>query len=119
MPGIPDKEYAYCLARTYYAELIEAGVEIYEFTPGFTHAKMFISDDEKATVGTINLDYRSLFLHFEDGCFIYKNKVINRIEEDYQKMLSASKRVSLMDCRNRPTYYKICGMLLRLLAPLM
>ena len=95
MPGIPDKEYAYCLARTYYAELIEAGVEIYEFTPGFTHAKMFISDDEKATVGTINLDYRSLFLHFEDGCFIYKNKVINRIEEDYQKMLSASKRVSL------------------------
>ena len=90
MPGIPDKEYAYCLARTYYAELIEAGVEIYEFTPGFTHAKMFISDDEKATVGTINLDYRSLFLHFEDGCFIYKNKVINRIEEDYQKMLSES-----------------------------
>ena len=90
MPGIPDKEYAYCLARTYYA-----------------------------TVGTINLDYRSLFLHFEDGCFIYKNKVINRIEEDYQKMLSVSKRVSLMDCRNRPTYYKICGMLLRLLAPLM
>ena len=119
MPGIPDKEYAYCLARTYYAELIEAGVEIYEFTPGFTHAKMFISDDEKATVGTINLDYRSLFLHFEDGCFIYKNKVINRIEADYQKMLSASKRVSLIDCRNRPTYYKICGMLLRLLAPLM
>ena len=53
---------------------------------------MFISDDEKATVGTINLDYRSLFLHFEDGCFIYKNKVINRIEEDYQKMLSVSKR---------------------------
>ena len=96
MPGIPDKEYAYCLARTYYAELIEAGVEIYEFTPGFTHAKMFISDDEKATVGTINLDYRSLFLHFEDGCFIYKNKVINRIEADYQKMLSASKRVSLI-----------------------
>ena len=119
MPGIPDKPYAYCIARTYYSELIEAGVEIYEYTPGFTHAKMFISDDEKATVGTINLDYRSLFLHFEDGCFIYKNKVINRIEEDYQKMLSASKRVSLMDCRNRPTYYKICGMLLRLLAPLM
>ncbi|MFQ6929947.1 MAG: hypothetical protein ACLRR3_02345 [Eubacterium sp.] len=61
---------------------------------------MFISDDEKATVGTINLDYRSLFLHFEDGCFIYKNKVINRIEEDYQKMLSVSKRVSLIECRN-------------------
>lgn len=119
MPGIPDKAYAYCLARTYYKELIEAGVEIYEYEPGFTHAKMFISDDEQATVGTINLDYRSLFLHFENGCFIYKNKVITEIEEDYQQMLSESRKVSLMECRNRPLYYKACGKLLRLLAPLM
>lgn len=95
MPGIPDKAYAFCLARTYYSELIEAGVEIYEYTPGFTHAKMFISDDEKATVGTINLDYRSLFLHFENGCFIYKNKTILDIEEDYQQMLKDSKRYLL------------------------
>ena len=119
MPGIPDKAYAYCLARTYYAELIEAGVEIYEYTPGFTHAKMFISDDEKATVGTINLDYRSLFLHFENGCFIYKNRAIMDIEDDYQQMLLESKKVSLMECRNRPILYKACGKLLRLLAPLM
>lgn len=119
MPGIPDKAYAFCLARTYYKELIESGVEIYEYTPGFTHAKMFISDDEKATVGTINLDYRSLFLHFENGCFIYKNKVITEIEDDYQYMLSESRKVSLMECRNRPLYYKACGKLLRLLAPLM
>lgn len=119
MPGIPDKAYAYCLARTYYDELIEAGVEIYEYTPGFTHAKMFISDDEKATVGTINLDYRSLFLHFENGCFIYKNKTILEMEDDYQQMLLESKKVSLMQCRNRPLYYKVCGKLLRLLAPLM
>ena len=119
MPGIPDKAYAYCLARTYYSELIEAGVEIYEFTPGFTHAKMFISDDEKATVGTTNLDYRSLFLHFENGCFIYKNDAILEMERDYQNMLSDSRKVSLMECRNRPVYYKACGKLLRLLAPLM
>ncbi|WP_302625451.1 cardiolipin synthase [uncultured Eubacterium sp.] len=119
MPGIPDKAYAYCIARTYYNELIEAGVEIYEYTPGFTHAKMFISDDEKATVGTINLDYRSLFLHFENGCFIYKNKTILDIEQDYQQMLSDSKKVSLIECRNRPIVYKACGKLLRLLAPLM
>lgn len=119
MPGIPDKAYAYCIARTYYNELIEAGVEIYEYTPGFTHAKMFISDDEKATVGTINLDYRSLFLHFENGCFIYKNKTIFDIEQDYQQMLSESKKVSLIECRNRPIVYKACGKLLRLLAPLM
>ena len=119
MPGIPDKAYAFCLARTYYSELIEAGVEIYEYTPGFTHAKMFISDDEKATVGTINLDYRSLFLHFENGCFIYKNKTILDIEEDYQQMLKDSKKVSLIECRNRPVLYKACGKVLRLLAPLM
>lgn len=119
MPGIPDKAYAYCLARTYYAELLEAGVEIYEYTPGFTHAKMFISDDEKATVGTINLDYRSLYLHFENGCFIYKNKSIMEMEDDYQNMIMESKKVSLMQCRNRPFYYKACGKFLRLLSPLM
>lgn len=119
LPGIPDKAYAYCIARTYYKELIEAGVEIHEYEPGFTHAKMFISDDEKATVGTINLDYRSLFLHFENGCFIYKNKTIFEIEEDYQQMVAVSRKISLMECRNRPIYYKICGKLLRLLAPLM
>ena len=119
MPGIPDKAYAYCVARTYYDELIEAGVEIYEYTPGFTHAKMFISDDEKATVGTINLDYRSLFLHFENGCFIYKSESIIDIEEDYQDMLSRSKKVSLVECKNRPLYYKACGKLLRILSPIM
>lgn len=119
LPGIPDKAYAYCLARTYYQELIDAGVEIYEYTPGFTHAKMFISDDEKATVGTINLDYRSLFLHFENGCFIYKDKVILEIEDDFLQMLSQSKKVTIMECRNRPILYKACGKLLRLLAPLM
>ena len=66
MPGIPDKHYAYCLARTYYKELIRWGVEIYEYSPGFTHAKVFVADDEVATVGTYNLDYRSLYLHFEN-----------------------------------------------------
>ncbi len=119
LPGIPDKAYAFCLARTYYQELIESGVEIYEYTPGFTHAKMFISDDEKATVGTINLDYRSLFLHFENGCFIYKDKVVLDIEDDFLQMLSQSRKITMMECRNRPIVYKACGKLLRLLAPLM
>ncbi len=119
LPGIPDKAYAFCVARTYYDELISAGIEIYEFTPGFTHAKMFISDDEKATVGTINLDYRSLFLHFENGCFIFRNEVIYEMEKDYQEMLSQSRKISLIECKNRPILYKVCGKLLRLVAPLM
>lgn len=119
LPGKPDKAYAFCTARTYYDELIEAGIEIFEYTPGFTHAKMFISDDEKATVGTINLDYRSLFLHFENGCFIYRNSSIVEIEKDFQDMIGQSKRVSLIECRNRPVLYKLCGKLLRIVAPLM
>ena len=73
MPHIPDKWYAFVVAKTYYKELIEGGVQIYEYTPGFVHAKVFVSDDDTATVGTINLDYRSLYLHFECGTFIYNN----------------------------------------------
>lgn len=119
MPGIPDKAYAYCLARTYYEELINAGVEIYEYTPGFTHAKVFVVDDEKATVGTINLDYRSLFLHFECGCFIYRNPVISEIETDFQETLTFSKKVTIMECKNRPKLYKLAGYILKLIAPLM
>ena len=64
---------------------MEAGVKIYEFTPGFVHAKIFVSDDEVATVGTINLDYRSLYLHFENGAYIYNNPAVRDIEQDFQR----------------------------------
>ena len=87
MPHIPDKWYAFVLAKTYYEELINAGVQIYEYTPGFVHAKVFVSDDDTATVGTINLDYRSLYLHFECGTFIYNNQVVRDIEKDFQDTL--------------------------------
>lgn len=119
MPGIPDKAYAYCLARTYYEELIKNGVEIYEFTPGFTHAKQFVVDDDKATVGTINLDYRSLYLHFECGCLMYKNKEISLIEDDFKKTLQKSEKITLEECRNRSALYKLCGSILKMIAPLM
>ena len=87
MPHIPDKWYAFAVAKTYYRELIEAGVNIYEFTPGFVHAKVFVSDDDTATVGTVNLDYRSLYLHFECGIFVYDNPVVHKIEKDFQETL--------------------------------
>lgn len=119
MPHIPDKKYAYLLARTYYGELIDAGVQIYEFTPGFVHAKMFISDDEKAVVGTINLDYRSLYLHFECGAFMYKNAVVKDVERDYQKTLERCQQITREDCRRYPLIYKFAGKALRLMAPLM
>ena len=88
MPHIPDKLYAYLLARSYYAELLRAGVQIYEYTPGFIHAKMFTSDDEKAVVGTINLDFRSLYLHFECASYFFRNAVVMDVEEDFQKTLA-------------------------------
>ncbi len=119
MPGIPDKKYAYCLARTYYKELIRWGVEIYEYSPGFTHAKVFVADDEVATVGTYNLDYRSLYLHFENGCFLYKCKCIKDIEDDFQETMAQSSKVTLMGCKNRPLYYKAIGKVMRLISPML
>lgn len=119
MPHIPDKWYAFVVAKTYYKELIESGVQIYEYTPGFVHAKVFVSDDDTATVGTINLDYRSLYLHFECGTFIYNNSEIDRIERDFQQTLAKCHKVTLIEVKNRTLLTKITGQLLRLIAPLM
>ena len=119
MPHIPDKPYAFYLAKTYYGELIESGVQIFEYEPGFVHAKVFTMDDDTATVGTINLDYRSLYLHFECGVFIYHNPVVYDIEKDFQQTLRASHKVTLTEVKNRSIYQKIYGQVLRLIAPLM
>lgn len=119
MPHIPDKLYAYLLARTYYPELIEAGVKVYEYTPGFVHAKEFISDDSKAVVGTINLDFRSLYLHFECAAYIYKNPVVLEIERDFQATITKCKPVTLEECRRYPFLKRAAGRALRLFAPLM
>lgn len=119
MPHIPDKWYAFAVAKTYYRELIEAGVQIYEFTPGFVHAKIFVSDNDTATVGTINLDYRSLYLHFECGVFIYNNPVVRDIEADFQKTLKLCQRISVTDLKKIGLFTAICGRVLRLIAPLM
>ncbi len=119
MPHIPDKWYAFAVAKTYYRELIEAGVQIYEFTPGFVHAKIFVSDDDTATVGTINLDYRSLYLHFECGVFMYRNPVVYEIEKDFQETLKKCSKVSVSDMKKNGILMRICGRVLRLIAPLM
>ena len=84
LPHIPDKKYAFALAKTHYRELLQAGVRILEYTPGFVHAKVFVSDDIKAVVGTINLDYRSLYLHFECAAYLYDVPAIRDIEADFQ-----------------------------------
>lgn len=119
MPHIPDKKSAFLLARSHYQELIEVGVKIYEYTPGFVHAKVFTSDDEKAVVGTINLDYRSLYLHFECAAYLYQNQAVNDIEWDFQDTLKKCQCITVNDCRNFPYLEKLTGRVLRLFAPLM
>ena len=119
LPSIPDKKSAFMLARTYYPELIRAGVKIYEYTPGFVHAKVFSSDDEKAVVGTINLDFRSLYLHCECATFCYKTNTVKYVENDFQNTLAACKLITIEDYNKLNIFYKIGGGVLKLIAPLM
>ena len=119
MPHIPDKKYAFILARTFYNELLDAGVEIYECLPGFVHSKVFVSDDEKAVVGSINMDFRSLYLSFECAALLYKNKEISTIEADFQESLKSCEKVTKEVYNSQPAWKKLAGSLLRLFAPLM
>ena len=118
-PGIPDKKMVFLLTQSYYKQLLEAGVKIYEYQPGFLHAKSFVCDDKVGVVGTINLDYRSLYLHFECGVFIYRNPVVRDIEKDFQETLAKCQKVTMTEVRNRSTFVKIYGQVLRIVAPLM
>ena len=119
LPHIPDKKIVYYIARTYYPELLAAGIHIYEYTPGFVHAKAFVSDDISATVGTINLDYRSFYHHFECGAYFYDNKVVGKVEEDFQNTLQKCKEVTMEYYKDIPIYQKIIGVVFKLVAPLM
>ncbi len=119
LPGIPDKLTANSLAKSHYKFLIQSGVKIYEYDPGFVHAKVFVCDDEKAVVGTINLDYRSLYHHFECATYIFRNSCIRDIEEDYNKTLERCSEVTLETIRNEKKTTKIRGSIAKLVAPLM
>lgn len=119
LPHIPDKKFAFALAKSHYKELLTAGVKIYEYTPGFVHAKVFTSDDEEAVVGTINLDYRSLYLHFECAAFLYQVDEIDKIEADFQKTLGECQEITLENMRKGTTMLRFGGWLLKVLAPLM
>ncbi len=119
MPHIPDKKYVHTLSRAYYQILMESGVRIYEFTPGFTHSKTFVVDDEYATVGTINLDYRSLYLHFECGVWLYQTKSVADVKEDFINSLAVSEEVSQETIRRMGSLRRLYQAVLRLFAPLM
>jgi len=118
-PHIPDKWYVFLVTQSYYPVLLEAGVRIYEYTPGFLHSKAFLCDDELAVVGTINLDFRSLYFHFECGIFLYKTSSINEIREDFLKTFPICQVVTLEDCKKVNLPRRILQAFLRLFAPLM
>lgn len=119
MPHIPDKKYAFYLAKTYYGQLLEAGVQIYEYEPGFVHAKVFVSDGVKAVVGTVNLDYRSLYHHFECGIVLYENSQISVIEQDVKNTIEKSLKMTTEDYKKLKLYERVIGRIMRIVAPLM
>lgn len=122
-PGIPDKKIVWDLTRSYYPELLSAGVRIYEYTPGFIHSKLCICDDEAAVTGTINFDYRGLYLHFKNACLFTYNAVVLQAKDDFLRTQEKSAQILLEDMgdlkkyRNllRSIYYAV----LRLFAPLL
>ena len=119
LPHIPDKKVVYYIARTFYPELLEAGIRVYEYTPGFVHAKSFVSDDKCAVVGTVNLDYRSFYHHFECGAYFYESSMAAKLEKDFQDTLQKCQEVTIDYYRKIPLYQKIVGRISRLVAPLL
>ncbi len=119
LPGIPDKKYAWALAHTHYPALLKAGVKISEYSPGFVHAKVFVSDDHEGVVGTINLDYRSLYHHFECATYLLETPCLADMERDFQLTLRQCRTMTPALLREDPWQLKLCGALLKTIAPLM
>ncbi len=117
-PGIPDKPVVWRITRSYYPSLIEGGVKIYEYQPGFVHSKVMVADDVVATAGTVNLDYRSLYSHFENGVYLLHMDEIMDIKDDCLKSMEQSKLMSPEDVRTGPILTMVY-MVLRLFAPLL
>lgn len=117
MPGIPDKKLIFRMSRSFYQVLLNGGVKIYEYTPGFVHAKSFVSDDKVATIGTVNLDYRSLFLHFENNSLFYRAGIVEKIKEDFLATQALCSEVQPYDKKRYSRRWAVDG-LLRIFAPL-
>lgn len=118
-PGIPDKWYVHAVTRANYEELTGAGVRIFEYTPGFLHSKVYLADTKQAVVGTVNLDFRSLYLHFEDAVYLYDTAVNAQIQEDFEQTFPQCREITNEQCRRTHLPQRVLRALLRVLAPLM
>ena len=119
LPGIPDKKLVFRLTRSYYVPLLRAGVKIYEYTPGFIHAKQFVADDKAAAVGTINLDYRSLYLHFENGCWFCGCQAVQDVRADFEALFPQCENVTPQYSGQRSLALRGVQCVFRLFSPLM
>ena len=119
LPHIPDKWYAFVLAQANYKVLLEAGVKVYEYTPGFVHAKVFVADGERAVVGSMNLDYRSLYWHYECSAYLYKVPAIADIYKDFIDTQSKCEQVSQETIKKISLFSKVAAYVLKIVAPLM
>ncbi len=119
LPGIPDKKGPYALALTHYPSLMASGVKIYEYTPGFVHSKVFVMDGREAVVGTINLDYRSLYHHFECAVYMVNQPIIEDIEQDFAACVRQSRLIDRQAMRRQPFARAALGVVMKTVAPLM
>jgi cardiolipin synthase len=118
-PGIPDKKAVFRLTRANYLPLLKAGIKIYEYTPGFIHAKSFVSDDTVGVVGTINLDYRSLYFHFENAVFLYDCEAVQDIWRDFAYTFKECREVTADYNKKRKPFLRLGQCMLRLIAPML
>jgi len=119
LPGIPDKKGAYALAKTHYAPLLSSGVKIYEYAPGFIHSKVFLADGKEAVVGTINLDYRSFYHHFECAAYMRATSCIEDVRRDFDTTIPLCREVTPATVKAEKLGTKILGFILKVIAPLM
>ena len=119
IPSRPDKKAVYMMTMAHIGSLLEKGVEVYTYTPGFNHAKNIIIDNKYAFIGTINMDYRSLLLHFEDGVLIYNSNVINEMNDDFLNAIMDSKKYNYNDFIKRNAIIKFAEFILQIVSPLL
>ena len=118
-PHIPDKWYVHPVTQYNYYDLLEAGVKIYEYTPGFIHSKFFVSDDRVATVGTVNMDYRSFIMHFECGVWMCDNETVYEIKDHFNSLLLQCEEMTLEKMKKSSIFVRLKRSILHLFAPFM
>lgn len=119
MPGIPDKKLVFEMAKASYVTMVEHGVKFYHYKPGFVHSKCLVADDRSATIGTVNFDFRSLFLHFENGMYLYDARAVMELKEDFLHTLRVCEPVTIESCYKKPYAFRVFLAVMKVFAPLL